>query len=160
MIERWRGWWNVRSVREKRLLLAMGALAAVALAWLLVIRPIDNARAAAKARHDHAVIALARVEARAAEVERLRAAPRPTVQGRIVDIVGAEAVRVGFVSNQTEPVGADGVRIVIPAVLPRAFFAWVTDLETRLGLHVEALTARPNADQTLSVDVTFRGGRG
>lgn len=154
----WRAWWNFRSVREKRMLLAMGGLAAIVLAWLLIIRPIDNTLAAAKARHDRAVIALGQIEARAVQIERLRAISRPVRQGRIADIVGAEAVRVGFTMNQTEPAGTDGVRLLISAVRPQSFFAWIADLESRLGLRVETLTARPNADQTLSVEVTLREG--
>lgn len=158
-MERWRLSWNTRTTREKWILLALAAVVAVALAWLLVVRPLDRALDAAKARHDSAVIALAEAESRIAAIESLRSAPRPTVQGRIADVVGAEAVRVGFTMNQTEPVGTDGVRIIIAAVRPQTFFGWVADLETRLGLEVVALSARPNADQTLSVDVTFRGGR-
>lgn len=159
MIDRFRFWWNLRTTREKRLLLALFAVAAVFLAWIAVVRPLNNALAEAKARHDRAVIARAQVDARVAALRDLRAVARPPLQGGIADVVSAEAVRVGFNMNQIEPVGTDGVRIIIAAVRPQTFFAWVTDMETRLGLDVEALTARPNADQTLAVDVTFRRGR-
>lgn len=156
MNERALSWWSLRTTREKRLLLVMAGLALVLLAWLLVVRPLDNALAAAKARHDRAVIAFAEIEARIVAIEALRAAPQARVEGRVAELVGAEAARVGFIANQAQPIGSDSVRMIIPAARPQAFFAWVADLESRLGLEVVALTARPNADQTLSVDVTFR----
>ena len=35
-------WWRTRTLREQRLLVAMFAVLAVVLAWLLVIRPIGD----------------------------------------------------------------------------------------------------------------------
>jgi general secretion pathway protein M len=159
MIETIRSWWNTRTTREKRLLLAAGGLAAAVLAWLLIVRPVDLTLEREKARHDRAVIALAQVEARIAAIEELRASGVARPAGSVRDIVAAEAARAGFTVTQTENVGTDGVRVIIGAVRPQSFFAWVADLEQRLGLDVAALTARPNSDQTLAVDVTFRGGR-
>lgn len=161
MTDRLKTWWGGLSARERWLVGVAGGLAVLVLSWLLIVRPIDLMRESAKARHDMAVIALGRVEARLAAIEAVAANPPPAVSGRISDIVTAEAVRVGFNTAQTEPTGTDGVRVIIGAVRPQTFFAWVADLETRMGLDVDALTARPNADETLSVDVTFRrGGQG
>lgn len=160
MIDRFNIWWEARSTRERWLFGVAGGLAALVLAWLLIIRPIDLLRESAKARHDTAIIALGRVEERLTAIENFTANPPVAVEGRISDIVMAEAVRVGFNTAQTEPTGTDGVRVIIGAVRPQSFFAWVADLEGRSGLDVDALTARPNADETLSVDVTFRRGRG
>ncbi|MEM8695334.1 MAG: type II secretion system protein GspM [Pseudomonadota bacterium] len=158
MMDRFGNWWNTRTARERWLFGIAGALAILVLTWLLIVRPIDLLRESAKARHDAAVLALGRVETRLAEIESAAANPPPSMSGRISDVVQAEAVRVGFNTAQTEPVGTDGVRVVIGAVRPQTFFAWVADVETRIGLDVDALTARPNADETLSVDVTFRRG--
>jgi len=160
MIDRFNTWWETRTVRERRLFGVAGALAALVLAWLLIIRPIDLLRESTKARHDSAVIALGRVESRLTEIENFAANPSTPVQGRISDIVMAEAVRVGFSTAQAEPIGTNGARVIIGAARPQTFFAWVVDLESRLGLDVDALMARPNADETLSVDVTFRRGQG
>ncbi len=160
MTDRFNRWWETRTVRESWLFGVAGGLAALVLAWLLIVRPIDLTRESAKARHDSAVIALGRVEARLADIEAFAASPPSAVEGRISDIVMAEAVRVGFNTAQTEPAGTDGVRVIIGAARPQTFFAWVAELEGRLGLDVDALTARPNADETLSVDVTFRRGLG
>lgn len=158
MIDRFRTWWKTRTLREQRLLLAAAGLAAIVLAWLIVIRPLSLWLDSAKARHDQAVIAVAQVENQLAAIDAARAVSRQPLSGNILDVVQGEAVRVGFNVTQTEAVGTDGVRVIIEAARPQAFFAWVSDLETRIGLNVETLTARPNADETLSVDVTFRGG--
>lgn len=160
MIDRFNSWWETRTARERWLFGVAGGLAALVLAWLLIVRPIDLLRDSAKARHDTAVIALGRVEARLAAIEAFNANPRSAAEGRISDIVMAEAVRVGFNTAQTEPAGTNGVRVLIGAARPQTFFAWVADLEARFGVDVDALTARPNADETLSVDVTFRRGQG
>jgi general secretion pathway protein M len=160
MIDRFNRWWETRTARERWLFGIAGGLAALVLAWLLIVRPIDLLRESAKARHDSAVIALGRVEARLAEIESFSARPPMAAEGRVSDIVMAEAVRVGFNTAQTEPAGTNGVRVIIAAARAQTFFAWVADLEGRLGLDVDALTARPNADETLTVDVTFRRGQG
>lgn len=160
MIARFGTWWETRTARERWLFGIAGGLAILVPAWLLIVRPVDLLRESAKARHDHAVIALGRVEARLAAIEDFAANPPPPLEGRISDIVMAEAVRAGFNTAQTEPAGTHGVRVIIGAVRPQTFFAWVADLEMRFGLDVDALTARPNADETLSVDVTFRRGQG
>lgn len=160
MTDRFSIWWETRTVRERWLFGVAGGLAALVLAWLLIVRPIDLLRESAKTRHDTAVIALGRVEARLTDIDTFIANPPATVEGQVSDIVIAEAGRVGFNTVQTEPVGTDGVRVIIGAVRPQTFFAWVADLEGRLGLDVDALTARPNADETLSIDVTFRRGQG
>ncbi|NNC71359.1 MAG: type II secretion system protein M [Sphingomonadaceae bacterium] len=158
MTEGFREWWKTRTVREQRLVLAAASLAIVIFAWLLVVRPLGLWLDSAKARHDRAVIALAQVESQLAAIDAARAVSRSRPDGRVLDIVQAEAVRAGFNVTQTEAIGSDGVRVIIGSARPQAFFVWVSDLETRLGLDVEALTARPNSDETLSVDVTFRGG--
>ena len=159
MIDRTRSWFLTRSIRERWLIGIAVALAVVVLSGLLIIRPIDAVREAAKARHDGAVLALARAETRVAAIEAASANPPPPLTGPLADIVSAEALRVGFTTAQTDAAGADGVRIVISAARPQTFFSWIADMETRFGLHVDALAARPNADETLSVDVTFRTGR-
>ena len=51
-------WWSERSRREQRLIQVMLGLAAIVLGWLLVVRPLTDSLAAAKARHDAAAVAL------------------------------------------------------------------------------------------------------
>lgn len=161
MIDRLSHWWATHSDRERWLVGVASALAVLILTWLLIIHPIDNMREASKARYDAAVMTLGRVEARLSEMGAVATRPRVTSSGAIHDLVRTEADRVGFTNIQTEAIGSEGVRVIITAVRAQAFFTWAADLETRLGLDVAALSARPNADETLSVEVTFnRRSRG
>src|SRR5687768_1167035 len=68
-------WWDTRSAREKRLLLVLAALLVLVLAWLLVIRPLGDARANAEQRLDAAVAELGKARADAVALRQLGARP-------------------------------------------------------------------------------------
>jgi general secretion pathway protein M len=151
-------WWRGRTVREQRLLALMFGLLFLLLAWLLVVRPLDDALAAARERHGAAVIALAEAKVRTAEIERLQkqvpaGAPRP-----VMTIVNESAVGAGFSIRSLDKMGSGAVRLVLDSVRPQAFFGWVAEMEGQ-GLIVVQLTARPNADRTLAAEVSFRPRR-
>ena len=59
-----RVWFEGRSLRERRLILVMLALAALTIAWGGVIRPLGDALASARTRHADAVIRLGETRAR------------------------------------------------------------------------------------------------
>ena len=160
MIDRLNQWWGTRSVRERWLVGIACGLAMLILVWLLIVRPIDTMREASKARYDTAVMTLGRVEARLSDIEAVSTRPRFASSGAVHDLVRTDADRVGFTNIQTEAIGSEGARVNISAVRAQTFFAWVAGLETRLGLDVAALSARPNADETLSVEVTFNRQNG
>lgn len=148
-------WWRTRTLREQRLLLAMGALALVVFAWLLVIRPVSDALSEARERHGDAVVALAEARAQAKLIAGLEQG-QAAAPGRPVDAVLSDAAaEAGFSINRIEREGAAQATIVLDAVRPQAFFGWAAGLEGR-GLVVERLTAGTNSDQTLAVQVTFR----
>lgn len=156
MKQRLRFWWGQRSQREQRLLLVMAGLFAVVVAWLIVIRPLGDALADARGRHDQAVITLAEARAQAeaiAGLERGGPAP-PTVPINI--FVGQKASEAGFTVERIDPQGANSVTLSIAAVRAQAFFAWASDLERRDGLIVDRLQARANPDKTLAVQIGFR----
>ena len=153
-------WWRTRTLREQRLLLAMLALLALVLAWLLVIRPVGDALSRARERHSDAVVAAA--EARA-QVEALRGLQRqaPTaLAGPLDATLNQSATEAGFTVSRIEREAANRATVVLDAVRPQAFFGWVDQMENGRGLAVERLTATTNSDQTLAVQVTFtaRGG--
>ena len=153
-------WWRTRTLREQRLLLAMLALLALVLAWLLVIRPVSDALSRARERHSDAVVAAA--EARA-QVEALRGLQRqaPTaLAGPLDATLNQSATEAGFTVSRIEREAANRATVVLDAVRPQAFFGWVDQMENGRGLAVERLTATTNSDQTLAVQVTFtaRGG--
>ena len=68
-----RTWFEGRSLRERRLILAMLALAALTLVWAAVVRPVRDGLASARERHADAVIRLAETET---AVDAIRAAGR------------------------------------------------------------------------------------
>lgn len=150
-------WWRLRTTREQRLLLAMFTLFAVTVVWFGIVRPLDDALAAARERHGRAVIAEAEARGQAAAIAELgRNRPRRlALPVRL--FVPQSATAAGFTVQRADAFEPDGVNVMIGAARPSAFFAWVADLQSR-GLIVEALSANPNPDQTLSVQVTVRQG--
>ena len=150
-------WWTGRTTREQRLLLVMAGAVATTLLWLAVIRPLSDALADARARHTRAITAEAEARGIAdaiAAAGRNRPA-RLDVPVRI--FVPETATAAGFTVQRAEPFEPDGVSMVIGSARPAAFFTWLAGLQSR-GLVVEALTATPNPDRTLSVQFTVRSG--
>lgn len=152
-------WWRGRTLREQRLVLAMGGLAVLVLAWLLIIRPLDDALSSARERHGEAVIALAEARARA---DAIAAAEQvaPTNLGAPVDtVLNQAASEAGFPVARVERQGTNQATIVIDSARPQALFGWVDRMEER-GLIVERLVVTANSDQTVSVQATFRARGG
>lgn len=153
-------WWRTRTLREQRLLLVMAALAVLVLVWLLVIRPLGDALSNAKERHGAAVIALAEARAQAEAIGAAEA-KAPALLGAPLDAVISQAAQeTGFTVTSIERQGSSQATLVMDAVRPQAFFGWVGQMENGRGLIVERMTATPNSDQTLAVQVTFRSGSG
>ena len=152
-------WWRTRTLREQRLLIAMFALLAVVLAWLLVIRPISDRLSEARERHGAAVLALAEARTQAEAIGTLQE-QRPAALGAPLDsILNRSAADAGFPVVRVEREGIKQATIVFESVRPQAFFGWVSQMEGR-GLIVERLTAQTNSDQTLGVEITFRARGG
>lgn len=151
------GWWAGRTTREQRLLLAMAAILGATLIWYGIIRPLDDALADARARHTRAITAEAEARGTADAIAAFRRA-RPaglTIPVRV--FVPETASAAGFTVTRADPFEPDGVSIVMASVRPPAFFTWLSGLQSR-GLVVEALSASPNPDRTLSVQFTVRAG--
>lgn len=145
-------WWNERTTREQRLLLAMFALLGITIAWVIILT-VENAATAARTRHTAAVIAHAETAAR---VEALRQYRQPAVlPAPIESVIGSAATEAGFVLARNEGQAGGRVLISIASARPQAFFGWINALESR-GIFPEKLTARANSDRTLTVEATFR----
>lgn len=151
-----RSWWRTRTPREQGLVLAMLALAAVVLVWLLVVRPLGDALSDARARHGAAVVALAEARAQAAAIGTIERAPRPALPAPIEQLIGSAAAEAGFPASRIEREGEHQATLAVDAVRPEAFFGWVRRMESESGLIVERLRATSNSDQTLAVQITFR----
>jgi len=159
MIERTTIWYRGRSVREQRLLLAMAALFTLVFVWLLLIRPLGDALADARARHDAAVIERAEAQAQAEALGVLRKAGGAALTQPVEALVAQTAGQTGFQLSRIQAEPGGGVSIAIEAARPQALFGWVSSLE-RQGLIVSSLSATANADRTLSVQASFRGRAG
>jgi general secretion pathway protein M len=149
-------WWRGRTLREKRLLLAMAALFTLVLVWLLVIRPVGDSLSAARERHAAAVLRLAEARGQAAAIRSLSGAPTSTLSAPLTTMLNAAATEAGFPVARVEPQGPNRATLVLNAVRPQAFFGWVGQMEARNNLVVERLSATTNSDQTLSIQITFR----
>lgn len=155
-----RGWWATRTPREQKLLLALGAVLLFVLVWLLVIRPIADARAAAEARLNAAAAELAQARGEALAIGRNSGAPGNAPVPRPLDgflmTAGAEA---GFSNMQVIGDGPDRATLTVSAARPQAFFSWIGQLEGR-GLVIESMSARPGGNQTITAEVVMRARNG
>ena len=150
-----RSWFEGRSLRERRLLLVMAALAALTLVWAVVIRPVGDGLSSARERHASAVTRLGETEATVAllrAAQRSRPAP---LTGALADIVRVQADQAGFSLTSLDQDGADRVRVAIPSARPGALSAWLARLE-RGGILVDAVTMTDKGDRTVSATMTLK----
>jgi general secretion pathway protein M len=149
------GWFNGRSLREKRLLLVMAALLVLTIAWYGVVRPLNDGVAAERQRHADAVIALgetaARVDAIRA-VQRQRPAP---LTGSFADAVRARADAAGFAIASLTEDGPDRVRVAIAGARPAVLVPWLARLEGA-GILVDQATLTDKGDRTVGVQLTLK----
>jgi general secretion pathway protein M len=148
-------WWSGRSERERLLLGVMGALIALLMFWLLVIRPIDSARVAALQRLDSATEAAGRVAAVADGVRQARRLAPASLAAALPVAVGQAAEGAGFTLSRLDAQGPDRVVIGISTARSPALFGWLATLQ-RQGVIVERMTLRTNSDATLAVEGTLR----
>lgn len=150
-----RSWFEGRSLREKRLLLAMAALAVLTLLWAAIIRPVGDGLSSARERHADAVIRLGQTEAQVAALrDAQRAKPAP-LTGTLADVVRARADAAGFALSSLDQDGADQVRVGIQSARPGALVAWLARLE-RSGILVGAVTMTNNGDRTVGVTLVLK----
>ena len=150
-----RHWFEGRSLREKRLLVAMAALAVLTLIWGAVIRPVGDGLSSARERHASAVTRLGETQAQVAilrEAQRTRPAP---LTGALADVVRVQADAAGFAVTSLDQDGPDRVRIAIPSARPAALTAWLARLE-RAGILVDSATMTNSGNRTVSATMTLK----
>ncbi len=151
MIVTVRQWYESRSLRERRLLLLMLAIAVPSLAWLLVVAPLNNAYDSALDRHLEAVDRSGRIRALADPARVTRSAAVPATGGAELALVVTEAAtQAGLTLDSTSAAGPDTVTIAIAQARPTAAVQWLRDFELR-GIRVENLRMTPAADGTVAV---------
>jgi general secretion pathway protein M len=158
MIEQFKTWYGDRSLREKRMLIVMAALAVLTLVWAGIVRPLGDGLSSARERHMDAVIRLAETQGRVravATLQRDRAAP---LNAPLDAVIRDRANEAGFALASVAPQGQNGVQIAIASARPGALFGWIARLESA-GILVDALSTTDNGDKTLSVQMTLKARR-
>ncbi len=159
MIIRVRDWYGSRSLRERRLLLLMSAVALPLLIWLLIVRPVGNAYDAALERHLAAVDLNGRVRA-LAQGGTGRPITNAGAPGSDIALVIAErAAQSGLVLDSNSAAGPNEVTISIGAAPTIAATQWLAQLE-RDGFTVNDLSMTPTPDGNVAVTARLvRGAR-
>lgn len=152
-------WWRERTPREQRLLGAMGIVAAAVLGWLLILRPLELAVAAAAERHARAAVAEGRVAGMADAIRRAPARTAPARTGTVADLAARRAAEAGVTLASNTAAGEVRTELSVAAIRSPALLAWLSDLQTRDGLRVERVQATRNADGTLAATVVLTDAR-
>ena len=148
-------WFAARSLREKRLLIVMVALAAVTLVWALIIRPVNDSLSNARERHQNAVIRLAETQARVKAVAAIQQQNPAAIGAPLDAVIRDRANEAGFALTSVNADGPNRVQIAIATARPGALFGWIAQLESA-GIIVESLATADNGDNTVSAQISFR----
>ena len=148
-------WFAARSLREKRLLIVMVALAAVTLVWALIIRPVNDSLSNARERHQNAVIRLAETQARVKAVAAIEQQHPAAIGAPLDAVIRDRANEAGFALTSVNADGPNRVQIAIATARPGALFGWIAQLESA-GVIVESLATTDNGDKTVSAQISFR----
>jgi general secretion pathway protein M len=155
MSDRFRLWFAARSLREKRLLIVMVALAAVTLVWALIIRPVNDGLSNARERHQDAVILLAETQARVKAVAAIEQQHVTPIAAPLDAIIRDRANEAGFALTSVTADGPNRVQIAIATARPGALFGWIAQLESA-GIIVDSLATSDNGDKTVSAQISFK----
>jgi len=145
-------WFDQRTLRERRMLLAMIAMIAITLVWFGLFLPISDGLSSSRTRLNDAVTRLGEVRAeRDAIVELAKDRPQP-IPGALADYLRQSAGDAGFALSNVNPQGDDRAQIAIPTARPGALFAWIADLE-KAGVIVATVDISNNGDQTVAAQM-------
>ena len=151
------GWWDGRTVRERRMLAVMFVLLAAVVVWLAVLRPALGWRAAAAERRVQAQAELAEVQAGARVL-----APGANRPARPANAEGLEPLvrRTAEAAGLAADLGMDeqgGLGFRVSQASSARVFGWLAVLEADHGVRVRDLGVVENADATLNVEGSLEG---
>lgn len=144
--------WQARTSRERRLLVAMAALAAPILLWLALIRPLEAARLQAEAQLAVASADLAALEAARAALD----ATPPASAGPTMPRVQAAVSAAGLSLASLDPAGPNGATARIAAARAPVLLRLIAALEAE-GLVITALSISRNDDTSVNAQFTITG---
>lgn len=144
-----RQWYSTRSERERRLILAMLAIALPLLAWLLFVLPLSRAYDEALERHLAAVDRNGRVRSLAgASATPGRGAP----EGDLALVITDNAGQAGLTLDSSAPAGPDAVAVTVAQASPIAVSQWLSGIEGQ-GLRLDDLRLVPAGPGGVSLSV-------
>lgn len=149
-----KAWFDGRSLRERRLLLVMVALAAVTLLWGIVIRPVRGGLSSSRERYTDAVIRLGSAQAGLTQVKALQRRATP-LSAPLADIVRARADAAGFTLASLDIEAPGRVRAAIATARAGALMQWITALEGE-GILVDSLSVSGNGPGSVTATMTLR----
>lgn len=147
-------WWRDRTRREQWLLGVMAVLLVIVFVWLGILRPAEEARAAAQARHAAALTSLGEVKAMGAAIRVAEARGGAGVP--VTELIGQRVRETGLTAGAIESSGDGRVTVRVAAVRPQVMLRWIAELEARDGVIVEHVSMTRNNDATVAVDLTLR----
>ena len=147
-------WFDGRTLRERRMLLAMAAMIVLTVIWFGIFLPISDGLSSSRTRLNDAVIRLAQSEAQLDAVKALQRSRPAPITGALDDYIRQSAGDAGFALSDVSMQGDGRVHIAVPTARPGALFAWIADLES-VGVIVATITVSNNGDQTVSAQMTL-----
>lgn len=149
-----RRWFEARSLRERRLLLAMLGLAAVTLVWAGVILPVRNGLSASRERYTEAVVRLGSAQAALTQVKAIQRRQLQPLNGLLPDVVRARAAGASLTLASLDVESPDRVRVTITSARAGAIMGWIAGLEGE-GVLVDSLTVSPAGGNLVSAQMTL-----
>ncbi|MDQ8027371.1 MAG: type II secretion system protein GspM [Brevundimonas sp.] len=155
LLSRAHGWWDGRTVRERRMLMVMAVLALAVLVWLAVVRPVQVWQGAASDRRIEAEETLAEVRSGLriiAPSAAPSAAPQVVAGGEGLEPLVRRTAEAAGLNVVTTMAAGGGLGIQMSQAPGRETFAWLAGLEADQGVKVCSLGVMENADATLNID--------
>ena len=148
-----KNWFARLSLREKRLVLLMFAVALPVLLWLAVWRPLSAEYDEALEDYRLALDRNGRIAAMtgnpAGEIP-----PAPVIDGALSEWLLTHAAEHELVLARTEDVSSDRAEVAMGAASPAEAARWLTALEAE-GLRIEALELTPTANGGIDMIATI-----
>ena len=156
-------WWSMRSAREKALLGIAGLLVAIAAIWQLVLQPAIQTLERAKLNHESATQTLARLDRIESLIQQGHTIHPATTAPATQDAAALQAQAAHMAQQsgltvETPAASQSTFKIVVTGATSPAFFRWVEQVETGLGVKTSAATLKQNADGGMDASAEFSLG--
>jgi general secretion pathway protein M len=139
-LQRFNELWSGLAERERRLAQAGIVLVSVTLVYLLLWEPIDKELTRLRTAVPEKQLALARMQAQAAQIQPLRGrAAQPPAAGAILGVIDQSASARGLRGqiSKLEADGQNGAQLTIEAVSFNGLAAWLAELQEANAITID-----------------------